>query len=485
MNGSLITSFIDGAWALPSVDGPRNQVVNPATEEILASVEHASRDQVLEALDAATRDRSHWGEAPVAHRLALVTRLAANLRERSESLAQAITAEVGMPLHLARAQQVNAAVAAVEDAANYLLSLSGPEHLGNARIERVPAGIVVAITPWNFPLYQAALKIAPAIAAGCVVILKPSEVTPLSTLMFVEAYEDARQELAMEGLETPTGVLQVVLGDGGVGELLVSDARVDLVTLTGSTAAGSAVQRAAAQSVTRVALELGGKSALIVLDGADLDVAVSYGVGRCTINNGQTCAALTRLIVPRKHLAEVEQRVSEKLEALNVGDPVDPSTDLGPLVTQVQQQRVLGYIATGVKEGARIISGGAEPVDRVGWFVCPTALSDTTPDMAIVQEEIFGPVLVIQCYDEPNEAVQLANGTSYGLAAGVIGPNLEAERQVARKLEAGTVFVGPAQPNPQAPFGGVKASGYGRERGPYGVEEFLVLKSYIEAEEAS
>lgn len=494
MSAPLLTSVIAGRPVAAAPTSGRYAVTNPATEEPLATVAFASAEQAAEAMDGAVAVRDRWAAAPVRDRIALVESIANVLEEKRESLIATVVAEVGMPQAQAAVQQVGAAIAAVRDAVQDAPELLEPEVIGAARVESVAAGVVVAITPWNYPLYQAALKVAPALAAGCPVVLKPSEVTPQSVLALADAFATARARLAERGILIPAEVFSVVLGDGAIGEQLVSDARVDLVSLTGSTRAGIAVQRAVAAGVTRVSLELGGKSALLVLPGTDLAAAVDYGVARCLVNTGQTCAALTRLIVPNADLDAVERLVSAALARHRVGDPEAETTTLGPLVTRAQRDRVRSYIDAGVAAGARLIRAdageaadtgdkGDSALPSRGWFVAPVAFSRTAPDMAIVQEEIFGPVLVIQSYEEVGEGIALANGTAYGLAAGVIGPSREMELAVAPRLRAGTVFVGAARPEPRAPFGGVKSSGFGRERGPHGLAEFLVTQSFVAAVE--
>ena len=470
-------------------------VTNPATEEPLATVAFASAEQAAEAMDGAVAVRDRWAAAPVRDRIALVESIANVLEEKRESLIATVVAEVGMPQAQAAVQQVGAAIAAVRDAVQDAPELLEPEVIGAARVESVAAGVVVAITPWNYPLYQAALKVAPALAAGCPVVLKPSEVTPQSVLALADAFATARARLAERGILIPAEVFSVVLGDGAIGEQLVSDARVDLVSLTGSTRAGIAVQRAVAAGVTRVSLELGGKSALLVLPGTDLAAAVDYTVrARCLVNARADLCGADAADRTNADLDAVERLVSAALGAAFRCEA--ETTTLGPLVTRAQRERVRSSISTLVlpRPGAPLIRADAgEAADtgdkgtwrlRVGAGLWPRgAFSRTAPDMAIVQEEIFGPVLVIQSYEEVEEGIALANGTAYGLAAGVIGPSREMELAVAPRLRAGTVFVGAARPEPRAPFGGVKSSGFGRERGPHGLAEFLVTQSFVAAVE--
>jgi acyl-CoA reductase-like NAD-dependent aldehyde dehydrogenase len=338
-------------------------------------------------------------------------------------------------------------------------------------IVREPIGVVGAITPWNYPLHQIAAKVAPALAAGCTVVLKPSEVAPLNAFVLAEVFDEV-------GL--PAGVFNLVTGLGPVvGEAIAAHRDVDMVSFTGSTRAGRRVAEVAAATVKRVALELGGKSANVILSGADLDKAVPDGVNKCYMNSGQTCSALTRMLVPRDKLAEVEALATEAAEGWTAGDPFDKATRLGPLISAVQRDRVRGYIQRGEDEGARLLTGGAEAPDGLdhGFFVRPTVFSDVTRDMTIAREEIFGPVLSIIPYDTEEEAIDIANDTDYGLAGGVWAEDADHANRVARKLRTGQVEVNGGGFNPNAPFGGYKQSGNGREYGNFGFEEFLEVKS--------
>ena len=345
------------------------------------------------------------------------------------------------------------------------------EQVGNSAIVREPVGVVGAITPWNYPLHQIAAKVAPALAAGCTVVLKPSEVAPLNAFILAEIIDEV-------GL--PHGVFNLVTGVGPVvGEAIAAHPDVDMVSFTGSTRAGRRVSELASQTVKRVALELGGKSPNVILDDADLERAVVDGVGKCYLNSGQTCSALTRMIVPRSKLGEVEAIAAKAAETYTTGDPFDSGTRLGPLVSAVQRERVRNYINKGVEEGARLVTGGAEApegLDR-GYFVRPTVFSDVRTDMTIAQEEIFGPVLAIIPYDTEDEAVEIANDTIYGLAGGVWSGDPERAKAVARRIRTGQVEVNGGSFNPMAPFGGYKQSGHGRELGKFGLEEYLEVKS--------
>ncbi len=352
-----------------------------------------------------------------------------------------------------------------------LASTSFEETVGNSLIVREPVGVVGAITPWNYPLHQIAAKVAPALAAGCTVVVKPSEVAPLNAFLLAEVIDEA-------GL--PAGVFNLVTGYGPVvGEAIAAHRDIDMVSFTGSTRAGRRVSELAAQTVKRVALELGGKSPNIILDDADLEQAVTDGIAKCYLNSGQTCSALTRMLVPRSRLAEVEDVAVRVAEGYPVGDPFAEGTALGPLVSHAQRERVRTYINKGVEEDAKLLTGGAEPPDGpdTGYFVRPTVFSEVRPDMTIAQEEIFGPVLSIVPYEGEDEAVRLANDTIYGLAGGVWSGDPERAKRVALRIRAGQIEVNGGAFNPLAPFGGFKQSGHGRELGRFGLDEYLEEKS--------
>jgi acyl-CoA reductase-like NAD-dependent aldehyde dehydrogenase len=345
------------------------------------------------------------------------------------------------------------------------------EEVGNSRVLREPVGVLGAITPWNYPLNQIAAKVAPALAAGCTVVLKPSEVTPLNAFLLAEVIEAA-------GL--PAGVFNLVTGTGPVvGEAIAAHPGVDMVSFTGSTRAGRRVSELASATVKPVAMELGGKSPNVILDDADLAKAVPDGVAKCFLNSGQTCSALTRMLVPRQRLAEAEELARATAETFTPGDPFESSTRLGPLVSEVQRERVRGYIGKGVEEGARLITGGAEPPEGLerGFFVRPTVFSEVEAEMTIGQEEIFGPVLAIQPYEGEDDAVRIANSTDYGLAGGVWAADSERAIAVARRIRTGQIEINGGAFNPLAPFGGYGQSGHGRENGRYGIEELLQVKS--------
>jgi aldehyde dehydrogenase (NAD+) len=336
---------------------------------------------------------------------------------------------------------------------------------------REPVGVVGCITPWNYPLHQICAKVAPALAAGCAVVVKPSEVTPLASFILTEI---------IDSLDLPAGAFNLVTGYGPVvGEAIAAHDGVDMVSFTGSTRAGRRVSEVASQTVKRVALELGGKSANVILDDADLKSAVGFGVANCYLNSGQTCSAHTRMLVPRAKLAEAEEAAANAAERARPGDPFEEGTKLGPLVSEAQRERVRDYIKKGEEEGAKLVAGGAEAPEGLeeGYFVRPTVFSDVKPEMTIAQEEIFGPVLSIIPYDDEDEAAEIANSTIYGLDGGVWSADPERAKEFARRMHTGQVQINGATFNPLAPFGGVKQSGHGRELGRFGLEEFLDVKA--------
>jgi aldehyde dehydrogenase (NAD+) len=462
--------YIDGTW-VPSDSTGRLEVVNATTEEVMATIPEGDAADVDRAVAAARRAFPGWSQTSVEERAKYLTRIQEGLEARTDELAAVIAQEVGMPLKLAQIIQVGLPKGNLAIAAQEVQDFTFEERVGNSLVVREPVGVVGCITPWNYPLHQIVLKVAPALAAGCTVVLKPSEVAPVNAFILAEVIDDV-------GL--PAGVFNLVTGIGPVvGEAIAAHPDVDMVSFTGSTRAGKRVGELAAQTVKRVALELGGKSANVILEDADFTKAVTDGVGKCFLNSGQTCTALTRMLVPRDRLAEAEAIAVQAAQAFTPGDPFEKTTRLGPLASAVQRERVRGYITTGEAEGAKLLTGGAgapEGLDR-GYFVQPTVFSDVTPDMTIAREEIFGPVLSIMPYDDEDEAVRIANGTPYGLAGGVWSADPDGALRVARRIRAGQVEVNGGAFNPKAPFGGYKQSGVGREAGRYGLEEFLEVKA--------
>jgi len=464
------TLYIDGAWVASTGTGML-EVVNSTTEEVMGAVPDGTPEDVDRAVRAASRAFGEWSATSVDERVKMLERIQEGLAARTSELGTLIAHEVGMPLTLSTLIQVGLPVMSFANAAVVAREMTWEEEIGSSLVVREPVGVVGAITPWNYPLHQVAAKVAPALAAGCTVVLKPSEVAPLSAFVLAEVLDEV-------GLAP--GVFNLVTGTGPVvGEAIASHRLVDMVSFTGSTRAGKRVMALAADGVKRVALELGGKSANVILEDADLESAVPAGVAACYINSGQTCSALTRMIVPRSKLAEVERLAVDTAAGFTPGDPFDAATRLGPLVSAVQRDRVRGYITKGIDEGAKLLLGGPDAPDglETGYFVAPTVFSEVTNDMTIAREEIFGPVLSIIPYDTEEEAVAIANDTDYGLAGGVWAGDKARAEAVARRLRTGQVEVNGGGFNPLAPFGGYKQSGIGRELGRFGLEEFLEVKS--------
>ncbi len=462
--------YIGGTW-VPSTGSGTISVIDSTTEEVIGTVPDGSAADVDRAVAAARSAFPGWSSTPFADRTALLTSVGEALGERAGALADLIAHEVGMPRLFSELVQVGLPRNTFGTVAEVSAAFTWEETVGNSLVVREPIGVVGCITPWNYPLHQIAAKVAPALAAGCTVVVKPSEVAPLNAFVLAEIFDE---------LGAPAGIFNLLSGPGPVvGEAIAAHPDVDMVSFTGSTRAGKRVAEVAAGTVKRVALELGGKSANVILDDADLATAVPDGVGKCYFNSGQTCSALTRMLVPRDRLAEAEELARTAAETFTTGDPFDEGTRLGPLISAVQRDRVRAYIDKGIGEGATLVTGGAEPPEgrRTGFFVRPTVFSSVTPDMVIAREEIFGPVLAIMPYDTEEEAIEIANGTDYGLAGGVWSGDPERAKRVARRLRTGQVEVNGGGFNPMAPFGGYKQSGNGREFGHFGLEEFLEVKS--------
>jgi aldehyde dehydrogenase (NAD+) len=465
--------FLGGEWVTPA-SGETIDVINPTTEEVMARVPAGTAADIDRAVAAARAAFDGWAATPLADRVALCTAVSLKLQERQGELADLIAREMGSPLSFAVGVQTALPVMSFAAIERMVEDLPWEERLGNSLIVREPVGVVGAITPWNYPLHQVAAKVAPALAVGCTVVVKPSEVAPLSAFVLADI-------MAEVGL--PPGVFNLVTGYGPVaGEALSAHPGIDMISFTGSTRAGRRVSELAAGTVKKVALELGGKSANIILDDADLQRAVSDGMIKCYLNSGQTCSALTRMLVPVGRLAEAEQIAARVAGEYQHGDPSDPGTRLGPLVSSVQLERVRSYIQKGIDEGATLVVGGVEsgrdPADLGrGYYVPATVFSGVTPEMTIAREEIFGPVLSIMPYQDEDDAVRIANDTEYGLAGGVWSADPERALRVARRLRAGQIEVNGGAFNPGAPFGGYKQSGVGREGGAQGLEEFLETKA--------
>ncbi len=462
--------WIGGGWT-PSTGSERLAVVDPATEEPFASIPAGAPEDVEAAVAAARAAFEGWAATPAERRAALLAATADALEARTEEVARLITREMGTPLSFSTAVQVGNPVRVLRSYAHLLATYSFEERVGNSLVVQEPIGVVGAITPWNYPLHQVVAKVAAALAAGCTVVLKPSEVAPLSAFVLAEVLDEV-------GL--PGGVLNVVTGLGPVvGEALAAHPDVDMVSFTGSTAAGKRVSAVAAGTVKRVALELGGKSAFVVLDDADLPKAVKIGLANCFINAGQTCTAWTRMLVPAERYDEALELVRDGTARYTVGAPDGERTKIGPLASAAQYEKVRGLIDAALAEGARLVTGGPErPADLpTGYYVQPTVLADVQPGSRIEQEEVFGPVLAVIPYADEEEAVRIANDTAYGLSGGVFSADEERALRVARRMRTGMVDVNGGRFNPLAPFGGYKQSGNGRELGEHGLREFLEVKS--------
>lgn len=464
------TLFIDGAWRKPHGSAFEN-VINPATEKVIGRICMGDANDADAAVRAAAQAFEGWAATSPAERAGWLGKIHATLQARAEEIAQLISQEVGTPINFARFAQAGLPIASFGMAAQQLAVYEFSETVGNSEVVREPVGVVACITPWNYPLHQIAAKVAPALAAGCTVVLKPSEVAPLNAFLLAEV-------IAEVGL--PPGVFNLITGAGPVvGEALASHPLVDMVSFTGSTRAGRRVGELASQTIKRVALELGGKSANILLDDADLSQAVPGAMQACFLNSGQTCIAHTRLLVPEARYAEVAEAVVTATQQFRLGDPLDPEVHLGPLASSAQRDRVRHYIARGVEEGAELLAGGADAPSTLptGYYVSPTVFGKVTPEMVIAREEIFGPVLSILTYRDEDDAVRIANDSVYGLSGGVWSKDVIRAKTVARRLRTGQVDINGGAFNLLAPFGGYKQSGNGRELGRYGLEEFMEYKA--------
>ncbi len=462
--------YIDGQWVDP-VGQSTGDVVNPATQEVVASIALGSSADVDRAVKAARSAFETFSRTTRAQRIQLLERIIVGLEARLDDLAAAMTMEMGAPVGLSLGSQAQAGVDHFAANLVVLKDFVFEELRGSTMISHEPIGVCGMITPWNWPINQIACKVAPALAAGCTIVLKPSEIAPLNALIFAEVMHEAG---------VPAGVFNLVNGTGiEVGAAISAHPDIDMVTFTGSTRAGIEVARTAALTVKRVSQELGGKSANILLPGVDLEDAVSRGVQNCFSNSGQSCSAPTRMLVQADLMEEAAGFAKAAAESLVTGDPLDPATNLGPVVTKMHYDKIQRLIAAGIDEGARLVTGGLGLPDHLnrGCFVKPTVFADVDPSMTIAREEVFGPVLVLIAYDTVEDAIRIANDTEYGLAAFIQSADIEQAHDVARRMRAGAIQINEPSFDYLAPFGGYKQSGNGREYGEWGLREFLEIKA--------
>jgi aldehyde dehydrogenase (NAD+) len=462
--------YIDGQWTTPK-GTQKLDVINPATEEPCATIVLGNREDVDLAVAAAKRGFETYSQTSRGERIELLEKVISVYKRRMDEVAEAIRLEMGAPNKLAQVAQAPSGLGHIVEALNVLKNYEFDEQIGTTMVVREPIGVCALITPWNWPMNQITCKVAPALAAGCTMVLKPSEIAPLSAALLADILHEAG---------VPKGVFNLVHGDGPtVGSALSSHPDIDMVSFTGSTRAGREVTKNAADTIKRVALELGGKSANIILDDVNFEQAISAGVKGCMNNTGQSCNAPTRMLVPQDRMDQVAEIAKAAAESVRPGDPTDPATHIGPVVSEAQWKKVQSLIEKGVSEGARLVAGGTgrpEGLDR-GYYVKPTVFTHVTNDMTIAQEEIFGPVLVIIGYKDEEDAIRIANDTRYGLSGYVASTDLERARRVARRIRTGMMHINGAPPDNKAPFGGYKESGNGREWGRHGFEEFLEVKS--------
>jgi len=464
--------YIDGQWVMPASE-QRLDVVDPATGQAFARIAMGNAEDVDRAVQAARRAFAAFSQTSREDRLALLGRILECFEARHEAFAQTISREMGAPITLARAAQAKVGQMHLASHIRLLKDFSFEEQQGTSLVSHEPIGVCALITPWNWPLNQIVLKVAPALAAGCTVVLKPSELSPLNALMFAEVLHEAG---------VPPGVFNLVNGDGpGVGVPLSKHPDVDMVSFTGSTRAGISVARNAADTVKRVTQELGGKSANILLPDADFETAVTKGVLACLNNSGQSCNAPTRMLVPAERLEEAYAVARRAAESLRVGSPASEDSQMGPVISQAQFDKIQALIQAGLDEGALAVTGGTGLPDGLeqGYFVRPTVFGNVTPDMRIAREEIFGPVLCILGYDSVDDAVAMANDTVFGLQAFVQSTDLAAARKVATRLRAGRVSLNYPPLDVAVPFGGYRQSGNGREGGAQGLAEYLEVKATL------
>lgn len=464
--------YINGEWVEPLANQAL-EVINPATEEIIGSVAAGNQEDVDKAVAAAKSAFDSYSRTSREERVELLENIINHYKARSDEIAATISEEMGAPINLAHSAQVPMGLDHLITTLDVLREFKFEEGLGSSRIMREPVGVCGFITPWNWPMNQIACKVAPALAAGCTMILKPSEIAPFNAILFAEILDAAG---------VPPGVFNLVNGEGPtVGAALASHPDIDMVSFTGSTRAGIEVARNAAQTVKRVAQELGGKSANILLDDADFREAIPRDVSWLCTNSGQSCIAPSRMLVPESRMEEAAAIAREAAEGVKIGDPNATDTKMGPVVSESQFNRVQGLIQAGIDEGAELVTGGVGRPDGldVGYYVKPTVFSRVNNEMKIARQEIFGPVLSLIGYVDEEDAVRIANDTVYGLSGYISSGNLEHAQAIARRIRTGNVYLNGALPSSEAPFGGYKQSGNGREAGRYGLEEFLEVKAVV------
>jgi aldehyde dehydrogenase (NAD+) len=465
--------YINGEWVDPAEELNTCDVLNPANEEVIGKIAMGSAADVDKAVIAAKDAFDTYSQTSVEERLALLGKIIEVYQSRYDEIAETISSEMGAPLTLSKAAQAATGLGHFAQAIEILQGFEWEETKGRTLIRKEPIGVVGMITPWNWPINQISCKVAPALAAGCTMVLKPTEIAPLNAMLFAEVMHEAG---------VPPGVFNLVNGDGlTVGEAMSSHPGIDMMSFTGSTRAGIAVAKGSADTVKRVAQELGGKSANIILDDADFESAITGGARHCFNNSGQSCNAPTRMLVPESRQDEAKEIAKRAAETTKVGDPFSEDTGMGPVVSEIQFNKIQGLIEKGIEEGAELVVGGPGKPEglNAGYYVRPTVFANVNNDMTIAREEIFGPVLSILPYKNEEEAIQIANDTDYGLYGYVSSGDVEHAKKVANRIRAGSVAINNASADFTAPFGGYKQSGNGREWGPFGFDEFLEIKAVV------
>jgi len=465
--------YINGEWVDPAEGSNMLDVLNPSNEEVIGSIAMGSAADVDKAVTAAKTAFNTFSQTTVEERLALLGRIVEVYQTRYDEIAETISNEMGAPLSLSKAAQAATGLGHFAQAIEILQDFEWEETKGKNIIRKEPIGVVGMITPWNWPINQISCKVAPALAAGCTMVLKPTEIAPLNAMIFAEILHEAG---------VPAGVFNLVNGDGlTVGEAMSCHPGIDMMSFTGSTRAGIAVAKGAADTVKRVAQELGGKSANIILDDADFESAVTGGAKHCFVNSGQSCNAPTRMLVPEDRHEEAKEIAKRAAESTKVGDPMAGDTVMGPVVSEMQFNKIQGLIEKGIEEGAELVVGGPGKPEglNAGYYVRPTVFGNVNNDMTIAREEIFGPVLSILPYKNEEEAIEIANDTEYGLYGYVSSGDMSRAKRVANRIRAGSIAINNAGADFTAPFGGYKQSGNGREWGPFGFDEFLEIKAVV------